>query len=188
MQIGTLRILISALNSAWRPSRLMTCCGSSFCSSAGKNSVLTSVLVLRGATHSAYLVHWCSLVIYTRECQCVSCSSFHCCNCVCLFFDRKPDSLGLPQWESPWRGGQPLCEGPDWNAVLLPDICISKEVQPHPLAPSPGLVLPNSRLWVSEILSPKLNNLIFIMKVHLKIFTGSPKYIDEMPFELNIIY
>lgn len=36
----------------------MTCCGSSFCFSAGKNSVWTFVCVLRGATRSAYLVQY----------------------------------------------------------------------------------------------------------------------------------
>lgn len=82
----------------------------------------------------------------------VDCSFFRC-DCIFLVFDRQLDSPGLPYWESPWGGGEPFCEGPHRHAVLLPEICIPKEVQPHPLAPCPGLVLPNCRLRVSEIVS-----------------------------------
>lgn len=69
---------ILSLDSAWPPSRRMTCCGSSFCFSAGKNSVWTSVCVSRGATLSAYSVnyfkriwalhfHQCDLLLFGLE-------------------------------------------------------------------------------------------------------------------------
>lgn len=50
------------LDSVWRPFSRMTCCESSFCFLAGKNSARTFVFVLRGATRSAYLV-WINIVL-----------------------------------------------------------------------------------------------------------------------------
>lgn len=47
----------------------MTSCGSSSCSSVGKNSVQTSVFVSRGATHSAYLVQNFGFDTLTRSCS-----------------------------------------------------------------------------------------------------------------------
>lgn len=51
------------LDSVWRPFSHMTCCGSSFCFSAGKNSARTFVFALREATRSAYLVCRVGLIL-----------------------------------------------------------------------------------------------------------------------------
>lgn len=92
------------------------------------------------------------LTLCMDEKNIVACSQFNFCSCGSFFlvFFRQSDLLGLSKWENLGGGGQPFCKGPHWHAVLLSEICISKEVKPNPLAPRAGLVLSNCGLRVCE--------------------------------------
>lgn len=77
--------------------------------------------------------------------KCVRLSPLHSALSLC----RQPPALGLPQPPSVRGGDRRVCEFAHPDAVLLSEVCVPEEIQPDPLAPCPGLVLPIRGLWVS---------------------------------------
>lgn len=65
-----------------------------------------------------------------------------------LLFPREPHPPGRTERQGAGGGDGALCERAHPDAVVLPEVRLAEEVQPHPLAPGSGLVLPDGGLWV----------------------------------------